>query len=230
MTELSRSHFAKVWAEEGEPYSPGEAWLDLLQVANAGGVLPIISYTERWGWQNAEVADFFTTLERRGHVRAYDKTTWCLTYQVQDPGLNEDYELIWKIYPKRVAKQKGYHAYAATRKGRNGKPGVTARRLYDATLKYAQARRGEDSEFIMHPSTFFGPDERWKEKHKAKTNSKTKGTKGWSRPTSRDLTKIPGAKTKGRSPTTKKAPPKKKATPKNPRKKGPRKDDPLGSL
>lgn len=228
MTDLSRPQFEEGWATEGEPLTPAEGWLDLLQLADVAGVLPVISYTERWGWQNAEVADFFTALQRHGHLRPYDKTTWALTYQGQDPGFTEDFELVWKIYPKRVAKQKGYHAYAATRKGRNGDPPVSARTLFEATERYAFSRQGEEAEFTMHSSTFFGVDERWKEKHKPKTNSKTKGTKGWSRPTSRDLTKGPQAGTAKSPGRKKKAPP--KPPPKNPRKKSPKKDDPLGNL
>jgi len=230
VTDLSRRTFETwpAWTED-RTFTPGEAWLDLVRLGDVGGVLPVISYTERWGWQNAEVADFFTTLERRGHLRPYDKTTWALTYQVQDPGLTEDFELVWKIYPKRVAKQKGYHAYAATRKGRNGDPPVKARLLFEATERYAFARQGEEAEFTLHPATFFGPDERWKEKHKPKTNSKAKGQKGWSRPTSRDLTKTAPQAGTGTSRGRKKRTPDQGVKPKNPRKKKPTKD-PLSDL
>ena len=229
MTELARPQFEETWTS-GREFTPEEAWLDLIHLADSAGVLPVVSFTDRWLWKNAEVADFFTALGKHGHLRPHDPTHWRLTYQAQDRGLVDDYEDVWKIYPKRVAKQKGYHAYAATRKGRDGGPPIPARTLYDATLRYSIARKDEDMEFILHPGTFFGPDERWKEKHKPKTNSKTKGTKGWSRPTSRDLTKIPGGQTKGPSPNPKKSPPKKRTTPKNPRKKTPKKEDPLGDL
>ena len=229
MTELARPRFEETWTS-GREFTPEDAWLDLIHLADSAGVLPVVSFTDRWLWKNAEVADFFTALGRHGHLRPHDPTRWRLTYQAQDRGLVDDYEDVWKIYPKRVAKQKGYHAYAATRKGRDGGPPIPARTLYDATLRYSIARKDEDMEFILHPGTFFGPDERWKEKHKPKTNSKTKGTKGWSRPTSRDLTKIPGGQTKGPSPNPKKSPPKKRTTPKNPRKKTPKKEDPLGDL
>lgn len=229
MTELARPQFEETWTS-GREFTPEEAWLDLIHLADSAGVLPVVSFTDRWLWKNAEVADFFTALGRHGHLRPHDPTRWRLTYQAQDRGLVDDYEDVWKIYPKRVAKQKGYHAYAATRKGRDGGPPIPARTLYDATLRYSIARKDEDMEFILHPGTFFGPDERWKEKHKPKTNNKTEGTKGWSRPTSRDLTKIPGGQTKGPSPNPKKSPPKKRTTPKNPRKKTPKKEDPLGDL
>ena len=232
MTELARPRFEE-WAEMVGEFTPEEAWLDLIHLADSAGVLPVLSFTDRWRWKNTEVADFFTALGRHGHLRPHDATRWRLAYQAQERGLQDDFEEVWKIYPRKVAKQKGYHAYAATRKGRNGDPPVTARTLYDATQRYAIARKDEDAEFILHPGTFFGVDERWKEKHKPKTNSKTKGTKGWSRPTSRDLTKAPQAGTatsRGRKKRTPDQGKKPKPTPKNPRKKKPPKKDPLGDL
>ena len=226
---LSRASFGDGWIG-GREFTPEEAWLDLIQLADLAGVLPVASYTERWSWKNAEVGDFFTALQRHGHIRPHDKNRWCLCYQGQDVGLVDEYEQVWLIYPKRVAKQKGYHAYAATRKGRNGKPGASARALFEATSKYAHARHDEEAQYIMNPDTFFGTSERWKEKVTPRTNTKSKGKQQWKKPTSRDLTKIPGVQTKGRSPTPKKSPAKKKTTPKNPRKKSPAKDDPLGNL
>jgi len=215
-------------------FTPEEAWLDLIHLADSAGVLPVLSFTERWRWPNTQVAEFFTALGKHGHLRPHDATRWRLAYQAQARALLDDYEDAWKIYPRKVAKQKGYHAYAATRKGRDGAPPVPARTLYDATYRYAMARRDEDTEFIMHPGTFFGPDERWKEKHKPKTNSKAKGSQQWARPTSRDLTKAPQTGTatsrgrkKKRTPDQGKKP---KPTPKRPRKKSPPKDDPLGNL
>lgn len=229
MTDLARAHFEEaLWVDDRE-FTPEEAWLDLIQLADSAGVLPVISFTDRWSWDNQAVADFFGRLSKRGHIVAHDKTRWRLAYQAQHGDLRKDYEVVWSIYPRRVAKQKGYHAYAATRKGRNGGPPVTARRLYEATLKYARAREFEEAEFIMHPATFFGPDERWKERHKPKTNSKAKGTKQWSRPTSRDLTKTPSRQTgtaKSRGQTKSQAKP---APKKSPKKKTSRKD-PLGEL
>lgn len=222
---LSRASFGDGWIG-GREFTPEEAWLDLIQLADLAGVLPVVSYTERWSWKNAEVGDFFTALQRHGHIRPHDKSRWCLCYQGQDVGLADEYEQVWLIYPKRVAKQKGYHAYAATRKGRNGKPGVSARILFEATSKYAHARLGEDAQYIMNPDTFFGTSERWKEKATPRTNNKAKGKQQWKRPTSRDLTRTPEARTKGRSPSTK-SPPRKKSPPK---KKAPRKKDPLGDL
>ncbi|MCK5649798.1 MAG: hypothetical protein KAJ42_00405 [Gemmatimonadetes bacterium] len=229
--EIDRSAFARVWATEGEPYNHQEAWLDILQLADRRGVIPILPYMERWGWPLVEVSSFFTRLQTRGHISVESKTQWRIIFQAQERDLKQDYEEVWKLYPRKVAKQKGYHAYAAARKGsrKDSKP-TEARALFEATKRYARARAGEDEQYTMHASVFFGPDERWKEKHKAKTNSQAKGNSQWARPTSRDLTKdIPPtgtATSRGRKKTS----PPKKAAPKNPRKKSPPKADPLGSL
>jgi hypothetical protein len=198
-------------------------------MATSSGIFTVLPYQERWGWKGTEVADFFTTLQRRGHIRAHDKTHWCITFQSQGEGhLEREFDAIWKIYPKKVAKKKGLHAYAATRKGRAGVKPVSARRLMKATVSYAVARKDESDEFTMHASTFFGTDNRWKEK--PRTNSKAKGNSQWARPTSRDLTKdIPPTGTatnRGRKKKT--SPP--RAAPKNPRKKSPKKSDPLADL
>lgn len=215
---------------EGEPFTLHEAWLDLLHAATDDGLIPIHPFTERWSWERDRVQQFFRKLEAKDHIRAYDASRWCLISQVQEESLALEYEHIWSIYPKRVAKRKGYHAYAATRKGRpkDEEPIVSARILYMATKAYAKSREGEDQEFTMHPATFFGTDYRWRDK--PKTNSKPKGKNQWSRPTNRDLTKAPQAGTaKSRGPKTRTPatpPPKKKS----PRKKSPKKNDPLADL
>lgn len=232
-TKVERASFeAPSWLDD-RAFTPLEAWLDLLAMATGEGIVTVLPYQERWAWKGTEVADFFTTLQRRGHLRPHDKTHWCITFQSQADGhLQREFAAIWKIYPKKVAKQKGYHAYCATRKGRKGAKPVTARRLMKATVAYAIARKGESDEFTMHASTFFGTDNRWKEK--PRTNSKPKGNSQWAKPTSRDLTKdIPPSGT-AKSPGRKKRTPdqgaKPKPRPKNPRKKSPPKHDPLGSL
>jgi hypothetical protein len=225
-TKIERSA-VEVWAtQDTASFTPLEAWLDLLNVANSEGIVTILPYQERWDWKGTEVADFFTTLQRRGHLRAHDKTHWCITFQSQGDGhLEREFEAIWKIYPLKIARKKGYHAYCATRKGRKGVKPVSARRLMKATVSYVVARKDESDEFTMHASTFFGPDNRWKEK--PRTNSKPKGKPQWARPTSRDLTKGPQTGTTN-SQSRKKTPP----TPrkKSPRKKSPRKSDPLSDL
>ena len=224
--EIPRSSFG---GHTGE-FTPQEAWLDLIQLADESGVIDILSFTERWSWERDQVQRFFRKLESKDHLRAYDASRWCLVFQVQEESLTLEYEHIWRIYPLRVAKRKGFHAYSATRKGRpkEKEPIVSARILYMATKVYAKSRDGKDAQYTMQPATFFGPDYRWRDK--PRTNSQTKGSQKWSKPTSRDLTKTPGAQTKARSQSTKKSPPKKRATPKTPRKKSPRKDDPLGNL
>jgi len=228
--EIPRSTFELGWAGLGGELTPQEAWLDLIQLADESGVIDILSFTERWSWERDQVQQFFRKLESKDHIRAYDSSRWCLVFQVQEDSLVIEYEHIWRLYPKRVAKRKGFHAYAATRKGRpkEKEPIVSARILYMATKAYAKSRDGKDAQYTLNPDTFFGPDYRWREK--PRTNSQTKGKTQWAKPTSRDLTKIPGGQTKGPSPNPKKSPPKTRTTPKNPRKKSPKRDDPLGNL
>lgn len=225
MTEeiIDRESFAGPWLDERE-FAPQEAWLDLLQLADARGVIPILPYMDRWGWPLTEVTAFFKRLQARGHISAESKTQWRIIFQAQERDLRQDFEEVWKLYPRKVAKQKGYHAYAATRKGRKDTTAVDARTLFEATKRYARARAGEDEQYTMHAAVFFGVDYRWREKHKAKTNSQAKG-KGWSRPTSRDLTKdIPP------SGTAKSPGPKKKPAPKKPAPKKKPTKDPLANL
>lgn len=61
-------------------------------------------------------------------------------------------------------------AYCARRK-----EGAEFPALHQATLRYAASRKGEPERFTMHASTFFGPDERWKEEWKPTENSKYEG-------------------------------------------------------
>ncbi len=223
--EVPRSSFA----ENVDEFTPQEAWLDLIRLSDESGVIDILSFTERWSWERDQVQDFFRKLEAKDHIRAYDASRWCLIFQAQDESLAQEYEHIWRIYPKRVAKKKGFHAYSATRKGRpkEKEPIVSARILYMATKAYAKSRDGKEAQYTLNPETFFGTDYRWREK--PRTNSETKRTQPWKRSTKRDLTKTPGARTKGRSPTPKKKSPTRKKSPprKSPKKK---KQDPLADL
>ena len=75
----------------------------------------------------------------------------------------QEFERIWEIYPKQVARLKAAKAYAASRKGRkkHKHPPTSARELHEATRRYAKVCEGEEDEFILHASTFFGPDRRW---------------------------------------------------------------------
>jgi hypothetical protein len=76
---------------------------------------------------------------------------------VIDP-FGRDFESVWSIYPRKVAKAAARRAYTARRRA-----GVPAETLLSATRNYADATVGTPERFVMHAATFFGPDERWRE-------------------------------------------------------------------
>ena len=71
---------------------------------------------------------------------------------------SEEFEKLWDIYPRKVGKNKAYGAFNSTLKR-----GVSVEELTEAVTAYAAKRIGESDVYTMHPSTFFGPDERWRE-------------------------------------------------------------------
>lgn len=84
-------------------------------------------------------------------------------------GYTEEFEIIWKAYPKRAGgnpKKSAFKAYNARRK-----EGVTHDELLAGVERYnayAKAEGKEGTEYIMHGSTFFGPNERWKDEYATK--------------------------------------------------------------
>jgi len=70
----------------------------------------------------------------------------------------EEFDRAWRNYPRRTARKRAFRAYQATRRR-----GVPAPILYQATVAYAAARTGQPQEFTLHGSTFYGPDERWRD-------------------------------------------------------------------
>lgn len=70
----------------------------------------------------------------------------------------DEFNRVWSVYPRKTARKRALRAYQATR--RRGVPAVT---LSAAVFAYAAARKGQDAEFTLHGSTFFGPDERWRD-------------------------------------------------------------------
>jgi hypothetical protein len=69
-----------------------------------------------------------------------------------------DFEEVWEIYPRRVNKAGAYKAYCAT-----VKRGASICDLMNAATEYATRRAGQDESYTLHCSTFFGPDERWRD-------------------------------------------------------------------
>lgn len=66
----------------------------------------------------------------------------------------------WKEYPRKHARLASLRAYQARRRA-----GVTADDLHAATVHYARDMQAEGRELdkIMHGSTFYGPNERWRD-------------------------------------------------------------------
>lgn len=73
------------------------------------------------------------------------------------PGQFED---TWAVYPRKIAKKAAFKAWNARRRA-----GVPTAELHQAVLNFADecVAHGREQRHIMHGSTFFGPDERWKD-------------------------------------------------------------------
>lgn len=65
---------------------------------------------------------------------------------------------LWGFYPRKIDKRLALRKYDATIK-----KGADYKDLLKATQNYAKAMAGKEKEHIKHGSTWFGPDEPWKE-------------------------------------------------------------------
>ena len=70
----------------------------------------------------------------------------------------EDFNAIWKVYPRKTNKTGAYKKYIATLKA-----GISSDTLLIAATAYAQSRESQDAKYTMHAATFFGPDRRWQD-------------------------------------------------------------------
>ncbi len=88
-------------------------------------------------------------MERRG--RAADKPP---------PPFVDEFSAVWAHYPRKKARIAAMRCYQARRRA-----GVAADDLMRATVAFAAAmrREGRPDDKVMHGSTFYGPDERWKD-------------------------------------------------------------------
>jgi hypothetical protein len=73
-------------------------------------------------------------------------------------GYSADFDEVWKSYPRRINKAGAYKAYCSTIKR-----GSSVCDLFNAVEAYAAQRIGQDEAYTLHPATFFGPDERWRD-------------------------------------------------------------------
>lgn len=70
----------------------------------------------------------------------------------------DDFASVWKLYPRRDARRSALRAYAARRRA-----GVGADDLLTATRNYAAAVAGRERHYIKLGSTFYGPDDHWRD-------------------------------------------------------------------
>ena len=73
-----------------------------------------------------------------------------------DEELREEFEKIWKIYPRKLGKKNAFTSYIKLRR----KFGKTFEEVAKGALGYAFAceLKGTDPQFIKHGSTFFNPN------------------------------------------------------------------------
>jgi len=71
-------------------------------------------------------------------------------------GYTQAFDLVWAIYPRKVNKQGAWKCFRT-----RCREGERAEFLMACTEEYVKQKRGTEEKFIMHPSTFFGPDKRY---------------------------------------------------------------------
>lgn len=70
----------------------------------------------------------------------------------------EDFNAMWKLYPRKTNKPGAYRKYLSTLSS-----GVSHAILLSAVEAYARSREDQDDRYTMHGATFFGPDQRWRD-------------------------------------------------------------------
>lgn len=71
---------------------------------------------------------------------------------------SEEFERFWLVYPRKIGKKEAFKNWNTRLKAK-----VTPETLIEAAKNYAEAckQRGTSPEYIMHPSTFLGPNEKY---------------------------------------------------------------------
>ena len=82
-----------------------------------------------------------------------------------------DFEAFWKAYPNNKNKKGAYKNYLATLKGTSRINKATPEQLLRSAKRYAEEVKGKDPQYILHATTFLGPQERWFEYDKPLKNS-----------------------------------------------------------
>jgi hypothetical protein len=71
---------------------------------------------------------------------------------------SETFKKFWQLYPRKLNKKGTYKKWKA-----QGKKGATVKEIMKATENYVKITEGKESQFVLHPSTFLGPDDRWQD-------------------------------------------------------------------
>lgn len=69
-----------------------------------------------------------------------------------------DFDEAWRLYPNKKERKSALKAYQARRRA-----GVGAPELLEATKRYAEQTKQTEKRFIKHGSTFYGPDDPWRD-------------------------------------------------------------------
>jgi hypothetical protein len=87
------------------------------------------------------------------------KETTLIIEQVDDhpSRFDQQFNALWELYPRKVGKAQ------ATKALRVRLRTTSFDQLLNATTNYAAFRVGQDPAFTMHPATFWGPSERWRD-------------------------------------------------------------------
>lgn len=95
-----------------------------------------------------------------------------LKHMCDSPDLySPDFETFWKAYPNSKNKKGAYKNYLATLKGTSRINKATPEQLLRSAKRYAEEVKGKDPQYILHATTFLGPQERWVEYDKPLKNS-----------------------------------------------------------
>lgn len=72
-----------------------------------------------------------------------------------------DFELIWKEYPRKEGKSKAFNKYKSWLKGKKylgQKTKLSNEQMWDAVQRYSEKVKDKDKQYIKQGSTFFGDD------------------------------------------------------------------------
>lgn len=72
-------------------------------------------------------------------------------------GYSSDFEEFWALYPRKINKKVAYRQWQARKRQR-----YDMDEFATSARNYALTCQGKPAEYIMHPATFIGRDERWK--------------------------------------------------------------------